>query len=195
MMVGDKISAQEIDPDLMTVATLALTAIATLATTISTVISLRDAARREMSKPSANQHLENIEDASRDLRHALSRISDIFEEQQQRKLGNDFGLRPKFGSFAPEFNAEEFQSYQHQIQRLEQAAMSLRMWSRAMQAQVSRQQFPNERILTDALSTLMDDCNKALFEAIDFREQIGLIKSSLERIERATQGARRNQNT
>ena len=193
-MKSYRAQSQGIDPDLMTVSMLVLTAISTLGTTITTLFALRDKVRRDMPRPQAIQIFDNIEDATRDLRLALGRIVETFEEQQQRTLTNEFLQRPRFGVFAPEFNAEEFQSYQNQISRLEQAAMNLRMWSRNMQTQATKQRFPNENILTEDLSSLIEDSNMAVYDVKNFRDQVKIVNESLERIERAVIGARKSRN-
>lgn len=185
---------RDIDPDLFAIATLTVTAIGTVATLIQAIISLKDSNRRDMDRPNAISNYENIEDSARDLRSAVERIEAVFEQQQIRTLSNNFESEPRFGTFAVEFNQEEFNTYRKQDQILTQNANSLRAWSLHMQVQVSSNRYPSEQVFTDELVDLVDVSNAIIFDTKTHREQIRLIKASLERIERAANGARRNQN-
>ncbi len=187
----------EIDPDLLTVSMLALTSISTVATVIQAIIAInsrKDTNRRDIRRDISSQVYENIEESARDLRLAFERIETIFEQQQQRTQSNNFECKPCFGTFAVNFDREEFASYKRQDQNLTKSLHALRIWSLNMQAQISSNRFPNEEALADELGDLVDVSNTIIFDSKTHREQTRLIKTSLERIERAIEGARRNQN-
>lgn len=189
--------SRDIDPDLLTISMLAVTsisAVATLVQSIVSVISLKDTRRRDMERGNSNQTYENIEESAEDLRRAFERIETIFEQQQQRTLSNKFDNPPRFGTFSVDFNQEEFRSYQRQNQNLSRSSNELRTWSLHMQTQISSGRFPNEEALANELGDLVEVSNAIIFDAKTHREQVTLIKTSLERIERAIKGARRNQN-
>jgi hypothetical protein len=189
--------SREIDPDLLTVSMLAvasISAVGTLIQSIVSVISLKDTRRREVARENASQIYENIEESVRDMRRAFERIETIFEQQQQRTQSNNFENEPRFGTFAVNFSREEFASYQRQDQNLARSLNGLRTWSLHMQSQISSCRFPNEEALAYELGDLVEVSNTIIFDTKTHREQARLIKTSLERIERAIEGARRKQN-
>lgn len=185
---------KEIDPDLLTITTLALTAISTVATLVQTINGLRNNDRRDMPAPQANEQLENIEDAARNLRGAVVRIENVFEQQQIRTLSSDFEKEPRFGSFAPNFNAEEFGSFKRALRGAETSSSSLRTWAVHMQSALVNNKIRGEEGIADELNDLVDVSNQILFETRSHREQVRLVKVNLERIERAVEGARRRKN-
>lgn len=184
-------SSIRIDPDWMQTTTLILTAISTLATVTSVGLEAYKNRNSQQGERPFSDATSNMIDACVDIRRSLDAVEELFLADQQRRLASDFQNLPRFGKILAWFSTDDFRDYRRADTRLIRATGSFRQWALHFESAIAQHEHPRELAFFKELEDLQDVINQAFYESETAEAQLRLIRTSLERIERALKGLRR----